>query len=66
MKMIAFMEGPKGTATMQKVYENWSTRPMTLLHGDARADNIFKSKEGDGFTIIDWQMITAGPVENPP
>ena len=60
--MIAFMEGPKGTATIQKVYENWSTRPMTLLHGDARADNIFKSKEGDGFTIIDWQMITAGPI----
>ena len=58
--LSAFHRRPKGQATIQKVYENWSARPMTLLHGDARADNIFKAKEGGAFTIIDWEMITAG------
>ena len=35
---------------------------MTLLHGDCRADNIFKAKADGAFTFIDWQMITAGPI----
>jgi aminoglycoside phosphotransferase (APT) family kinase protein len=35
---------------------------MTLLHGDCRADNIFKAKADGAFTFIDWQMITSGPI----
>ena len=62
MKMIKFMESPKGIRTINKIYDVWATRPMTLLHGDTRADNIFKSKADGKFTIIDWQMICAGPI----
>ena len=56
-----FMQGPKGVATANKLYEIWATRPMTLLHGDTRSNNIFKSKTDGSYTFIDWQMIGAGP-----
>jgi hypothetical protein len=50
------------------IYDVLSTRPRTLLHGDLRADNIFRtdpalgrSVEDSELTYIDWQLITAGP-----
>jgi hypothetical protein len=35
------------------------TRPKTLTHGDMRADNMFRKKDGSGFTVIDWQTYGA-------
>lgn len=50
------------------IYDVLSTRPRTLLHGDLRADNIFRTDPALGrsvtdseLTYIDWQLVTAGP-----
>lgn len=60
--------GPKGVAIHEKIYDILSSRPKTLLHGDMRADNVFrtdpavgKSVEESTLTFIDWQIIHAGP-----
>jgi hypothetical protein len=37
-------------------------RPYTLVHGDLRLDNLFLPvRDGDRFTVIDWQGATLGP-----
>ena len=36
-------------------------RPKTLTHGDMRGDNMFKKKDGSGFSVIDWQTYGAAP-----
>jgi hypothetical protein len=60
--------GPKSRGIHEKIYEILSSRPMTVLHGDMRADNVFrtdpaagKSVEDSTITFIDWQVIHAGP-----
>jgi hypothetical protein len=60
--------GPKGVAIHDKIYDILSSRPKTLLHGDMRGDNVFrthpalgKSVEHAALTFIDWQIIHAGP-----
>jgi hypothetical protein len=35
------------------------TRPKTLTHGDMRADNMFRKKDGSGYSVIDWQTYGA-------
>jgi hypothetical protein len=60
--------GPHGVAIHERIYDLLSARPKTLLHGDMRADNVFrtdpaagKSVEESTLTFIDWQIIHAGP-----
>ena len=36
-------------------------RPMALLHGDYRLDNLMFPPEGDGVVALDWQTATVGP-----
>ena len=47
-----------------KLIEDLQDRPRTITHGDARGNNIFKSKDGKTIGIIDWQMWAAGPASN--
>jgi hypothetical protein len=41
------------------------TRPKTLLHGDLRCNNLFRTKdvapEAAELSIIDWQLVHGGP-----
>ncbi|MGI8925113.1 MAG: phosphotransferase [Tepidiformaceae bacterium] len=67
-ELTALLCGPKGAAIHEKIYDILSSRPRTLLHGDMRADNVFrtdpalgKSVEDSDLTFIDWQIIHAGP-----
>jgi aminoglycoside phosphotransferase (APT) family kinase protein len=60
--------GPQGAAIHETIYDLLSARPKTLLHGDMRADNVFrtdpalgKSVEESTLTFIDWQILHAGP-----
>ncbi len=60
--------GPKCAGIHDKIYDVLSSRPQTVLHGDMRADNVFrtnpaagKSVEDSTITFIDWQVIHAGP-----
>ena len=60
--------GPQGVALHEKIYDVLSSRPKTLLHGDMKGDNIFRthpavctSVEHAALTFIDWQLLHAGP-----
>jgi len=59
--------GPQCGALIERIYETLSSRPRTLLHGDMRADNIFRTRSGEkdsddaNLTYVDWQLIGAGP-----
>lgn len=35
-------------------------RPLTLAHGDFRADNIFYDVGSDGLAVVDWQISSRG------
>ena len=39
-------------------------RPRTITHGDARGNNIFRSRTDGSMAFIDWQMWAAGPACN--
>jgi hypothetical protein len=67
-ELTALLCGPKGIAIHAKIYDILSSRPKTLLHGDMRGDNVFrthpalgKSVEHATLTFIDWQILHAGP-----
>jgi hypothetical protein len=67
-ELTALLCGPQCHLLLDKIYDLFSSRPHTLLHGDLRASNIFrtdpalgKSVEESTLTIIDWQIIHAGP-----
>ncbi len=67
-KLNALLTGPKCAGIHEAIYDILSSRPKTLLHGDLRADNVFrtdpaqgKSVEDSQLTYIDWQVIHAGP-----
>ena len=36
-------------------------RPLALIHGDYRLDNLMFPLEGDGVVALDWQTVTVGP-----
>ena len=67
-ELTELMCGPKAVGIIEKIYDVLSSRPKTLLHGDMRGDNVFrtdpatgKSVEDSTITFIDWQLIHAGP-----
>lgn len=60
--------GPKSGALLDYMNHKLDQRPKTLVHGDIRADNIFRthperglSAEESTLTYIDWQMLQPGP-----
>ena len=60
--------GPACGEIFDRIYEVLSERPKTLIHGDLRADNIFRTHPSRGLavedsqlTYIDWQLLSAGP-----
>jgi hypothetical protein len=60
--------GSRSFGIHRRIYETLSRRPKTLLHGDLRADNIFRTnsaKRTTGgeptLTFIDFQLVHAGP-----
>jgi hypothetical protein len=57
--------GPKAVAILDFMSDRLNERPKTLLHGDLRADNIFrttgKTAEEATLTFIDWQLVSVGP-----
>jgi aminoglycoside phosphotransferase (APT) family kinase protein len=60
--------GPTSRAIHAQIYAILSTRPHTLLHGDMRGDNVFRTYPTVGpqdtppvLTFIDWQLLHAGP-----
>ena len=67
-KLNAVLTGPKCAGVHDAIYDILSSRPQTLLHGDLRADNVFRTKPSAGksvadttLTYIDWQVVHAGP-----
>ncbi|MEX0683543.1 MAG: oxidoreductase family protein [Dehalococcoidia bacterium] len=67
-ELAVMLTGPKCGGIIDRIYDVLSSRPKTLLHGDLRADNIFrthpergKSAEESTLTFIDWQAVHAGP-----
>jgi aminoglycoside phosphotransferase (APT) family kinase protein len=66
--MIDRLCGPASTAIYERMIDILSSRPKTLLHGDMRADNVFRtdpalgrSVEDSVLTFVDWQALHAGP-----
>ncbi len=62
-KMIALWK-KHGKAICDEYHEVLDSRPFTLIHGDLRADNIFrKGKNGEATALkfIDWQTYSAAP-----
>jgi hypothetical protein len=60
--------GPRSSAIYERMIDILSSRPRTLVHGDMRADNVFrthpalgKSVEDSVLTFVDWQALHAGP-----
>lgn len=51
-------------AIQEKILLDLQTRPRTITHGDARGNNIFRSKIDNSIGFIDWQMWVAGPATN--
>jgi hypothetical protein len=66
-KLVELLCGPSCELILERIYDVLSSRPKTLLHGDMRADNIFRSNpssatEGPSpLTFIDWQLLHVGP-----
>ena len=67
-ELFGLLSGPKAHGILERIYDILSTRPKTLLHGDMRADNIFRthpkfgmSADESTLTFIDWQVLHAGP-----
>ena len=67
-ELTGLLCGPKCNGIHDRIYEIFSSRPRTLLHGDMRADNVFRTISGEGrdadgaqLTFVDWQVIHAGP-----
>src|SRR3954447_3563969 len=66
--MIDRLCGPTSTALYERMIDILSSRPRTLVHGDMRADNVFRtdpalgrSVEDSVLTFVDWQAMHAGP-----
>jgi aminoglycoside phosphotransferase (APT) family kinase protein len=66
IRLCELLCGPSCDLVFDRIYDVLSSRPKTLLHGDMRADNVFRSDllSGDGrseLTFIDWQLTHVGP-----
>jgi hypothetical protein len=60
--------GPSSDRVLDGIYAVLSSRPKTVLHGDLRADNVFRTNgsqedvpDHSELTFIDWQLVHAGP-----
>jgi hypothetical protein len=68
MRLAGLLCGPSAGLVHDRIDDVLSSRPKTVLHGDLRADNVFRSDSAKGtvggaaaLTFIDWQLIHAGP-----
>lgn len=66
--LAALLCGPKSLGIHARMYDVLSSRPKTLLHGDLRADNIFRTRasshtrvDNATLTYVDFQLVHAGP-----
>lgn len=62
------LTGPHCAAIHDAIFGILSARPRTLIHGDLRADNVFRTDpavvidaDRSTLTYIDWQLVGAGP-----
>jgi hypothetical protein len=65
-RLCELLCGPSCDLILDRIYDVLSSRPKTLLHGDMRADNVFRSDPLSGggqseLTFIDWQLAHVGP-----
>ena len=67
-RLTQLLCGPSCDFIHDRIYDILSSRPKTLLHGDMRADNVFRSRRSPGtaveqshLTFIDWQLMHVGP-----
>jgi len=67
-ELAALLCGPTSQGIHERIYDILSSRPKTLLHGDLRADNIFRTYPAANTTVanttltyIDFQLVHAGP-----
>ena len=67
-ELTALLCGPHCDDILDRIYDTFSSRPRTLLHGDIRADNVFRRLPSSGgrgevaeLTFVDWQIVHAGP-----
>ena len=63
-KLVDIYASKNGKKIQEKLLKELQKRPRTITHGDARGNNIFKSKNDGSMGIIDWQMWVAGPASN--
>jgi len=66
--MVGQLCGLNSTALYDRMTDILSSRPRTLVHGDMRADNVFRTDPALGrsvdasvLTFVDWQALHAGP-----
>jgi hypothetical protein len=66
-RLTQLLCGPLCDLILDRIYDILSSRPKTLLHGDMRADNVFRSDSRSGrqskrsqLTFIDWQLMHVG------
>ena len=63
-KLVDIYASKNGKKIQEELLKELQKRPLTITHGDARGNNIFKSKNDGSMGIIDWQMWVAGPASN--
>ena len=63
-KLVDIYASKNGKKILEELLKELLKRPRTITHGDARGNNIFKSKSDGSMGIIDWQMWVAGPASN--
>ena len=63
--LTEIIAGPKSELLLDYITSLLDARPKTLLHGDLRCDNLFRTKdvvpEAAELAIIDWQLVHGGP-----
>lgn len=67
-ELMELLCGPKSLGVHDRMYDRLSSRPRTLIHGDLRADNVFRTDSATGATVanagltyIDFHLVHAGP-----
>ena len=63
-KHVDIYASKNGKKIQEELLKELQKRPRMITHGDARGNNIFKSKNDGSMGIIDWQMWVAGPASN--
>ena len=63
-KLVDIYASKNGKKIQEELLKELQKRPRTITHGDARGNNIFKSKNDGSMGLIDWQMWVAGPASN--